>query len=72
MKTEIPTTDKEKELADTGNTDHLRTVPGTERVIADPVQGEPVIHNEDHTTDSIKNSENLMHVNLAKSPTNRS
>lgn len=74
MKTEIHITKQDCQAIQAGNTSHLRTVPGTERVIADPDLGRPVLHRQhNHTgaTANYKHCENLMHVNLAKCSSDR-
>ncbi len=64
MKTEIEISKKDEETLKAGNTETLRTVPGTERVIADFEKGEPIVHKDESQSSAFRRTANLVHVNL--------
>lgn len=43
---DVKTTDKEEESLKTSNTDNMKTTRGSEKLVADPVKGQPVEHRE--------------------------
>ena len=71
MTAEIETTEHDEVTLEASNTESLRTVPGTERVIADFERGEPVVHKEASVVKSYSRPANLMHVNLVTETTER-
>lgn len=69
---EVETTEKDKKALKASNTDNLRTVPGSERVVADFEKGEPVVAKEDEGSATRRRPANLMHVNLTTDEQDRS
>ena len=71
MKTEIKTTEHDEKALRASNTDELRTVPGSERVIADFEKGEPVVVKDGSGSSTDRRTANLAHVGLATDTTDR-